>query len=60
MTVYYAYDRQVAFEGTYKECMRWMMDQADCFDGKRFFRTWRLDGDTYYDVGRVYIFNGQE
>ena len=58
MTVYEVFTRRVAFEGTYQECWDWMMSQADDYNGGKIYRTWKdEDGDTYYDVGRVYIFN---
>lgn len=61
MTVYSANKRMVMFEGTYQECLDWMFAQADTLaNGGRIYRTWTMDGDTYYDVGRVYIFNGVE
>ncbi len=62
MTVYNAYDRRVVFEGTYQECLDWMFSQADTLsNGGKIYRTWTDEnGDTFYDVGRVYIFNGKE
>lgn len=57
-TVYEAFTRRVAFEGTTDECWKWIMDQAFTMDdGRKIFRTWQENGDTYYDVGHVYIFN---
>lgn len=57
--VYEAYTRRVAFEGTKDECLKFMFDQADDLgNGRKIYRTWTVDGDTFYDVGRVYIFNG--
>ena len=57
-TVYKAYNRRVAFEGTADECLKWIMDQAFTMDdGRKIYRTWQENGDTYYDVGYVYIFN---
>ena len=59
-TVYEAYNRRVAFEGTADECWKWIMDQAFTMgDGRKIYRTWQENGDTYYDVGSVYIFNKQ-
>lgn len=56
-TVYSAYDRRVVFEGTAAECWAWLMEQADSFDGRTFYREWAEDGDRFIDVGNVYIFN---
>ena len=59
-TVYKAYNRRVAFEGTADECWKWIMDQAFTMDdGRKIYRTWQENGDTYYDVGTIYIFNKQ-
>lgn len=45
----------VVYEGTYKECLSWIMQFADTLpNGNKFFRYWKEDGYTYYDVGRVY------
>lgn len=59
MTVYNAYDRRVMFEGSFQECLDWMFAQADTLsNGGKIYRTWTDEnGDTFYDVGRVYIFN---
>ena len=57
-TVYNAWTREVVFQGTNQECWDWMMAQADGWDDRKIFRTWKdQNGDTFYDVGRVYIFN---
>lgn len=61
MTVYSAYRREIVFEGTRQECLDWMFSQADTLsNGGKLYRTWTIDGDTYYDVGNVYIFNGDK
>ena len=61
MTVYNSYNRTVAFEGSYQECLDFMFNQADSLgNGAKLYRTWTDEnGDTFYDVGRVYIFNGK-
>ena len=42
-------------EGTYKECLSWIMQSADTLsNGNKIFRYWEQDGYAYYDVGRVY------
>ena len=57
-TVYEAYTRRVAFEGTAQECWNWIMSQGHHLgDGCVFYRTWESDGDRYIDVGKVFIFN---
>ena len=56
-TIYSAYTRQVAFEGTHEECWNWLMSQADSWDGRSFYREWTMDGNRYIDVGNVYIYN---
>lgn len=56
-TVYYGYTREVAFEGSAEECWNWIISQADHFGDRYIYRTWTENGDTYYDVGSVYIFN---
>lgn len=58
-TVYSAYDRRVVFEGTAEECREYIMNQAETVlsDGRVIFRQWTMDGDTYWDVGPVFIFN---
>ena len=39
-TVYKAYNRRVAFEGTDDECLKWIMDQAFTMDdGRKIYRT---------------------
>lgn len=56
--VYEALTRRIVFEGTTDECLKWIMDQAFTFeDGRKFYRTWQENGDCYYDVGTVYVFN---
>ena len=57
-TVYDAFTRRIVFEGTVDECLKWIMDQAFTFeDGRKLYRTWQENGDCYYDVGTVYVFN---
>lgn len=57
-TVYEAYTRRIAFEGTAQECWKWIMAQANPLsDGRIIYRTWESDGDRYIDVGQVFIFN---
>ena len=57
-TVYDAFTRRIVFEGTVDECLTWIMDQAFTFeDGRKLYRTWQENGDCYYDVGTVYVFN---
>lgn len=56
-TVYLAYSREVVFEGTHEECWNWIISQADHFSDRYIYRTWTENGDTYYDVGPVYIYN---
>lgn len=57
-TVYSAWTRTVVFEGSNQECWDWIMSQADGCDDRKIFRTWKDEsGDTFYDVGKVYIFN---
>ena len=60
-TVYSAYDRRVVFEGSAAECKAWIMNQAETrlSDGRVLCRYWTMDGDTYWDVGPVFIFNEQ-
>jgi hypothetical protein len=58
-TVYSAYDRRVVFEGTAEECREYIMNQAETVmdDGRVICRLWTMDGDNYWDVGPVFIFN---
>jgi hypothetical protein len=58
-TVYSAYDRRVVFEGTAEECREYIMSQAETVldDGRVICRLWTMDGDNYWDVGPVFIFN---
>ena len=57
-TVYEAYTRRVAFEGTAQECWNWILGQGlQLDDGRVFYRTWESDGDHFIDVGKVFIFN---
>lgn len=59
-TVYNAWTKQVVFEGSNQECWDWMMSQAESWGDRKIFRTWKDEsGDTFYDVGKVYIFNQQ-
>lgn len=59
-TVYNAWTKQVVFEGSNQECWDWIMSQAENWGDRKIFRTWKDgNGDTFYDVGRVYIFNQQ-
>lgn len=59
MTVYEAFTRRVAFEGTSQECWAWIMSQAETVldDGRIIYREWTDNGDRFIDVGSVYIFN---
>jgi hypothetical protein len=58
-TVYSAFDRRVVFEGTAEECREYIMSQAETVldDGRVICRLWTVDGDNYWDVGPVFIFN---
>ena len=57
-TVYEAFTRRVVFEGTAKECWKWILDQGyKMDDGRILYRTWTDDGDRFIDVGKVFIFN---
>lgn len=58
-TVYSAFDRRVVFEGTAEECRDYIFSQAETklSDGRIIFRQWKMDGDNYWDVGPVFIFN---
>ena len=58
-TVYSAFDRRVVFEGTAEECREYIMSQAETklSDGRVICRLWTMDGDNYWDVGPVFIFN---
>jgi hypothetical protein len=58
-TVYSAFDRRVVFEGTAEECREYIMSQAETVldDGRVICRLWKMDGDNYWDVGPVFIFN---
>ena len=57
-TVYEAFSRRVVFEGTAKECWKWILDQGYKMpDGRILYRMWIEDGNRFIDVGRVYIFN---
>lgn len=57
-TVYEALTRRIVFEGTADECLEWILNQAFTFeDGRKLYRTWQENGDCYYDVGTVYVFN---
>ena len=57
-TVYEAFSRRVAFEGTAQECWKWILDQGyKMDDGRILYRMWIEGGDRFIDVGRVYIFN---
>lgn len=58
-TVYTAYDRSVAFEGSADECRKFICKSANYHypSGGAFIRNWIEDGDLYWDVGAVYIFN---
>ena len=58
-TVYLAYDRRVVFEGTAEECREYIFSQAETVlsNGKIIYRQWTMNGDTYWDVGPVFIFN---
>lgn len=58
--VYSAYDRRVVFEGSKADCWRWLMAQGEVINGAIYYRTWTENGDTYYDMGTVYIFNQQQ
>lgn len=56
--VYEAYTRRVVFRGSAEECEKWILDQGDHFGERTIYRTWiDENGDIYWDVGRVYIFN---
>lgn len=55
-TVYSAYNRMVQFDGSYEECFDWIISQGEKLsDGSVIYRTWEMDGETYFDVGRVFI-----
>lgn len=58
-TVYSAFNRRVVFEGTAEECHEYIFSQAETklSDGRVIFRQWKMDGDNYWDVGPVFIFN---
>ena len=60
-TVYSAYKRVAVFEGTTEECREYIFSQAETklSDGNIIYRQWTMDGDTYWDVGPVFIFNEQ-
>ena len=55
--VYSAYDRRVVFSGSKTDCWNWLMAQGEKINGVVYYRTWAENGDTYYDMGTVYIFN---
>lgn len=55
-----SYTKEISFEGTPKECLKFIYDSAKELN-YGIFRRWTVDGNTYYDVGPVtYIFNDEQ
>lgn len=48
-------DERVVYEGTYQECVDWVLSQAEeLSNGSRLYRVWTESPYIYYDCGRVY------
>lgn len=53
------YTDKVVFEGDADACRKYICDRANYHraDGSAFVRNWIDNGNLYWDVGNVYIFN---